>query len=516
MCDFAKSSDIQSSTQDNSPQWMKDFYQNLAKENTSAYNTAKSIYNSNSKYQPYTGPRTQQFANDQLAGMQRVRDSVGVGQDALKGATQSIGLASRTMSDAMPVNSQAIAGAYQAFLGRTPSAQEIASWQNSGVKTVADLQAGIGNSTEARQKLASGFQPDMSKLQDGAFRPNAVQTENYNQSYQQGKVDPNTAQTSLINGTPHVQAGQSANLGPFGTAQAQQYMNPYTDTVMRNTLGEMGRQNAIGQQGDNAKATAAKAFGGSRHGIVEAERARNFKTQTDQTIAGMQNQNFAQAQQQFNTDVGRTQQNNQYNVGTNLQGQLANQQTGMQGLLANQSASNNMNQFNAGIMNNAQLANEQLRQTAFNTNRDTFNQNQDRQFATQTQNQNMGLQAYNANRDQFNSDQQRLMQGGALNLQNAAQQQQMQMQDNNNLLTIGNMQQQLGQRGLDVGYQDYLNQKQYPYQQFNFLQSALQGNSFNPYQGISGTTTTQSGGDPSAIQQIAGVGLTALGAFGGF
>ena len=117
MCDFASSSAIQSSTQDNSPQWMKDFYQNLSKENTNVFNTAKGIYNSNSKYQPYTGPRVQQFANDQLAGMQRVRDSVGVGQDALKGATQSIGLGSRTHSDAMPMNAQAVAGIWW-FLSR--------------------------------------------------------------------------------------------------------------------------------------------------------------------------------------------------------------------------------------------------------------------------------------------------------------------------------------------------------------------------------------------------------------
>jgi hypothetical protein len=175
-----------------------------------------------------------------------------------------------------------------------------------------------------------------------------------------------------------------------------------------------------------------------------------------------------------------------------------------------------MNQFNAGILNNSQLANEQLRQSAFGINRDTFNQNQDRQFATQVQNQNMGLQGYNANRDQFNTDQSRLLQGGAMGLQNAALQQQMNMQDINNLMMIGGQQQNLAQRSLDTGYQDFLNQRQYPYQQYNFLQSALQGNSFNPYQGISGTTTTQQGGDPSAIQQAAGLGLAAYGMFGGF
>jgi hypothetical protein len=517
MCDFATSSAIQTTSQDNSPQWLKDFYQGLARENTSAFNTAKGIYNANQNYQPYTGARVQQFSADQLNAMQRLRDTQGMGTDALKGATQSIGLGSRSTSDAMPVDANAVSGMYQAYLGRTPSASEIQFQLKNGPKNVAELQAGIARSPEAAQKAASGYRPDLSKLQDGSFHPNSVQTENYNQSYQQGQVNPNTAATALTYGAaPMVGGAVSRDPDRFGTNQAQAYMNPYTDTVMRNTLGEMGRQNAIGQQGDAAKATASKAFGGSRQGVVEAERARNFAQEQNNVIGNLQNQNFAQAQNQFNTDTSRLQQNQQANMGVNLQSQMANQGATMQTLMGDAAARNSMNQFNAGILNNSQLANEQLRQSAFGINRDTFNQNQDRQFATQVQNQNMGLQGYNANRDQFNTDQSRLLQGGAMGLQNAALQQQMNMQDINNLMMIGGQQQNLAQRSLDTGYQDFLNQRQYPYQQYNFLQSALQGNSFNPYQGISGTTTTQQGGDPSAIQQAAGLGLAAYGMFGGF
>jgi hypothetical protein len=455
MCDFATSSAIQTTSQDNSPQWLKDFYQGLARENTSAYNNAKNIYNANQSYQPYAGPRVQEFTNDQLAGMARARDTVGTWQDPIRGATQNIGLGSRSMSDVMG--------------------------------------------------------------KDGSFRPNAVQTENYNQSYNQGHIAPDLAQAAFTYGSaPMMGAPTSADLGNFGTSQAQAYMNPYTNTVMKNTLGEMGRQNAIGQQGDAAKATAAKAFGGSRQGVVEAERARNFAQEQNNVIGNLQNQNFAQAQGQFNTDTARRQQNQQSNAGLNLQTQMGNQGATMQTLMADQAARNNMAQYNSGVLNNAQLANEQMRQTAFGINRDTFNQNQDRQFATQTQNQNMGLQGFNANRDQFNTDQARMLQGGALGMQNAGLQQQLNMQDANNLMSIGGQQQQLGQKNRDISYQDFLNQKQYPYQQYNFLQSALQGNSFNPYQGISGTTTTQSGGDPSAVQQAAGLGLAAYGMFGGF
>lgn len=456
MVSLFSGADATSVTQTNAPQWLKDYYENLAKENRNTFGIAKNIYNSNTQYQPYTGARVQGFGQDQLEAMQRVRDSLGIGGQNLAAAQSRLGLGSRSISD--------VVGAH-----------------------------------------------------DAAYRPNAVQTENYNQSYRQGGVLPQYGTADTVTGRAQlIGPSESMGLGRFSTADAQAYMNPYTNTVIQNTLGEMNRQNAIGRQADNATATAAKAFGGSRHGVMEAERARNFTQEQNNVIGNLNNQSFMQAQGQFNQDTGRLQQNNQFNAQQGLNMQLANQDAINRGLLADQSAINQMNQFNSAQGFNAQLANEGFRQNAFNINRDTFNQNQDRQFATQTQNQNMGLQAYNANRDQFNTDQARILQGGGLAMQLAPLQQQMQMQDNNNLLNIGGMQQNLGQMGLDTRYQDFLNQKQYPYQQFNFLQGALQGQNFNPYQGLAGSTTTQSGGGPSPISQIAGLGLTALGAYNAF
>lgn len=454
MCDFATSSAIQSSTTDNSPQWMKDFYQNLAKENTSVYNTAKSIYEGNKNYPAYNGPRVAQLTPQQMAGIARTEQSVGIGSDTMAQAGQNIGLGGRSMGQA---------------LGQ----------------------------------------------QAATFNPAAVQTQNYNQSYRPEMVNPITG--TFTNAPMPMNVGNPEVAGPsnFGSAQAQQYMNPYTDTVIKNTLSEMDRSNAQGVNQDAARASAAKAFGGSRHGIVDAERNRNFQTNVGNTVANLQNQNFAQAQQQFNTDTNRNLQNAQNNAGMNMQGQLANQQAHLQAGLQQQSQWNNMSLQNAGIINNAQLANEQLRQQGFGINRDTFNQNQDRSFATQVQNQNMGLQGFNANRDQYNTDASRQLQAGNAQMQSAAQQQAMAMQDNNNLLNVGALHQNQIQKDYDTTYQEHLNRAQYPYQQFNFLQSALQGNSFNPYQGISGTSTTQKGGDASALQQVAGLGMTAAGLFGG-
>lgn len=514
MCNGFENQPVQSTGSTQVPAWLQQFQKDNANELTSQYNTAKNIYNQN-PYQAYSGTRQQGFTNDQTKAMQMVRDNVGLGQDQMSNASKSINRGVTSYSDNVPVTADSVAGMYQAYLGRTPSADEIKQWSSSG-GGLTGIRDGIANSAEAQQRLASGFKPDLTKVNDGTFRPASVQTENYNQSYTAGGVTPQYGEAATTTGlAPLIGTDQSAQQGNFNTQSAQQYMNPYTDTVMKSTLTEMDRQNQKGVVADNAKASSAKAFGGSRHGVVEAERARNASQLKADTIGGMMNQNYMQAQGQFNQQAGLNQQNNQFNAGTAQNAQQSNQNAIMSTVLADQAAKNNMTQFNGSMGVNAQLASEQMRQTAFGMNRDTFNQNQDRSFQTQVQNQNMGLQGFNANRDQFNTDLNRAMQGGALSMQLGGQAQNMGMQDANNVLTIGNMQQQFGQRGQDIAYENFQNQKADPFQKFAFLQQALQGKNYTPQTG-STTTSTQSGGGQSTVGQVAGLGLTALGAYSAF
>lgn len=513
MCDWANSDPAVVASNTNAPSWLTQFYKDNANELSSQYKTAKNIYNANANYSPYPGQRQQGFTTDQSKGMQMTRDNIGLGQDALAGAAARAGNAAESYSDNVPMNASTVNSYYQGHLGRNASAEESAFWLKNA-KTAGDLSSGIGNSLEARNRVAAGVGPDMSKIQDGTFKPNSVQTENYNQSYQAGGVTPQYGTAATTTGlAPLIGTDQSAQQGNFNTSAAQQYMNPYTDTVMRNTLSEMDRQNAKGVAADGARAATSKAFGGSRHGIVDAERARNYSTEQNNVIANLNNQNFAQAQGQFNTDTGRNQQNSQFNAGMAQGAQQSNQNAIMSTVMADQAAKNNMTQFNGQMGVNAQLANEQMRQSAFGINRDTFNQNQDRSFQTQVQNQNMQLQGFNANRDQYNTDSSRQLQSGALALQMAPQIQQMGMQDANNLMSIGGLQQQFGQGGLDIAYQNYLEQKRQPYENFAFLQSALKGANYNP---VAGTTTnsTTTGGGPSALQQVTGLAATGLGAYG--
>lgn len=95
----------------------------------------------------------------------------------------------------------------------------------------------------------------------------------------------------------------------------------------------------------------------------------------------------------------------------------------------------------------------------------------------------------------------------------AGQQQQAGLQGISALGGVGELQRGIGQRGLDIGYQDFLTQQQYPYQQAQFAQSFI-----NPAAGLTtGQTTTgvSTPGQPGPFQAALGTGMMAAGMMGG-
>jgi len=73
------------------------------------------------------------------------------------------------------------------------------------------------------------------------------------------------------------------------------YMNPYTGQVIDRTMGDLTKQNQILQQQNKAGAAAAGAFGGSRHGLVEAQTNADTMSQMADTSAGLRHQGFTTA-----------------------------------------------------------------------------------------------------------------------------------------------------------------------------------------------------------------------------
>jgi hypothetical protein len=97
-------------------------------------------------------------------------------------------------------------------------------------------------------------------------------------------------------------------------------MNPYTEQVRANALSDLesSRQMAIGQLGE--RATAAKAFGGSRQGVAESLTNAGFAKQAANLGTTLNEQAFNQAMAMQQADIGRR-----------SAADIANQQAGLQG-----------------------------------------------------------------------------------------------------------------------------------------------------------------------------------------
>jgi hypothetical protein len=217
--------------------------------------------------------------------------------------------------------------------------------------------------------------------------------------------------------------------GTFGQDAADFYMNPYQQNVTDIGKREAARQSAIQGTQQQAQATQAGAFGGSRDAIMRAERERNLGQQMSDIQAQGSNAAFQQAQQQFNADQARRmqaqqlgEQSRQYGAGLGMQGlQTALQGAGQLGQLGGQ-------QFQQGMDINK--------------------------------------------------------------LQSA----------------YGGQMQQQAQRPLDMAYQDFLNQQNYPYKQLGFMSDLVRGLPL----GQQSTSSIYEQG-PGMTQTLAGLGGAAYG-----
>lgn len=87
---------------------------------------------------------------------------------------------------------------------------------------------------------------------------------------------------------------------------AQQYMNPYLQSVLDPQMAELRRQNDITNMNANAKMTGAGAFGGGRQAILNAENNRNLMQEMNKTVGQGYSNAYDKAQQQFNIEQGQS------------------------------------------------------------------------------------------------------------------------------------------------------------------------------------------------------------------
>jgi hypothetical protein len=265
------------------------------------------------------------------------------------------------------------------------------------------------------------------------------------------------------------QAGQQyANQATNPYAQ-QAYMSPYIQNALQPQLAEMQRQYGITGTQEQGRASAAGAFGGTRNSLMQAENERNKNMAMNQAIGSGYQNAFQQAQQaqQFGANLG-------------LQGQQAGiqgAQTGLQGVGAQQAAGNLGLAGTAQGMQGAQAGLAGV-QGAVGAG----------QYGL------AGLGTAGAAAGTL----------GQLGQTQFGQQQAI----NQAQATAGAVQQAQAQQALDLGYQDFNSQKNYPYQQLAFMSDMLRGLP------LSQSAQSQYTAPPNTASQLGGLGMSALGIYG--
>lgn len=121
-----------------------------------------------------------------------------------------------------------------------------------------------------------------------------------------GSTNPAMTQAAA---NPYTQASQAqqaamgrvaAGMGQTAAGGMATYQNPYEQAVVNKTLRDVGGAAQLGLNQLGAQAQQARAFGGSRHGIAEAEALKGYQQQAMDQVSALR-------QQGFNTALGASQ-----------------------------------------------------------------------------------------------------------------------------------------------------------------------------------------------------------------
>jgi len=196
--------------------------------------------------------------------------------------------------------------------------------------------------------------------------------------------------------------------GSFLNQNIQDYLNPYTKAVTDVSLADLERSRQLEQQRTAAQATAAKAFGGSRQGVAEAETNRAYGENAARLIAQQNAAAFDAASRLSEADLARAMQASQLNqakdIGVTQQslqlaGQfgLANQDAALRAALANQGIDLSTGTLNTQNAQQVALANQAAQNARAAQQANLYQQaglsNVDRALQASLANQGAGLTA---------------------------------------------------------------------------------------------------------------------------
>jgi len=496
-------------TQSNLPAYVQPYFEQVLQ---------RGLFESARPYQPYGGQRLAQFAPEEtaaqrgIAGLQR---------------PEQLGMASDI--------------AAQVGYGNMPSGMDIAS----------QFQPGAISPDYRATQFQTGYGPGQfgADYQAGAVGP-GYQAMGYQPQFQAREFAPGYQ-------AGQVQAGfEAGSMAAPGTLTS--YMSPYQQAVTDIEKREAVRASETQRPQVGAGAARAGALGGTRATLLEAERQRNLGQQLGDIQARGSQAGFEQARAGFEADRAARLQQAQFGLGAFQAQEGARQRAAEMGMSAQQQAEASRQaaeQFRQSAFQQTEAARQaqaQLGLSGFQAQEAA--RQQQAQFQLQSQQAGeqarqeaarLGLtaqqqtdaarraeQEFRTQAQQFNIEQQRqraLLGLEGLSADRAGQaqrlaaaellsgfggrQQEMDLQRLAALGGVGSERRGLMQRGLDLGYEDFLRQQAYGREQLGYLSNLLQGVPVTP-----GSTVSTFGRVPSSEQQALGAGLGALGlyqAFGG-
>lgn len=206
------------------------------------------------------------------------------------------------------------AGAYNNAVGATGAAMGMAMGQPTALAFAPQAQAG--------QAQARGYTPFMGSGQLQQATGGGYTAQGYDAAQMDAARDVTSRQLA------------DTNLDP--------YMNPYTGAVVDQSLADLERSRLMQRNASEREMAAAGAFGGSRHGVADAETNRNYFDRAGALASNLRQSAFQNAQQAALTDIGNR-----------MRGDLANQQADLTTGQFNTGAINRAQEFTAGAQNRA-------------------------------------------------------------------------------------------------------------------------------------------------------------------
>lgn len=302
------------------------------------------------------------------------------------------------------------------------------------------------------------------------------------------------------------------------------YMSPYYQNVLDVEKREMSRQADIRNAATGLDAAGMGSLGGYREGLIRSEGERNLQTAMGDIQTRGSQAAFQSAQQAFEADRQARAQQEQFGqsqFALNEQMRQAQEEFRQGQFSMNEQVRQRATELRLQgyTMNEAnKQAQEELSQSRYGLNqqalqaREDFSQNR---YALQEEaRQQQGIMALRAQEGsqygQIAAARSRLDATGMLG-DYAQQQQDMEFARINALSQAGLAERSMAQAGLDIGYEDFMRQQGWGWDQLGRYSNILQG---LPYQ--QNTTSTSYNQGPSFLSQAAGTGVAGLGLYNAY